>query len=387
MTTPSSFSGIGLSIVFCNPLVVDGSKIDSLTDEVSSYQHSVAADGGYISASFALDGNRVDVESWMANGIGRHIEVYSPDGSIIWEGFVNQIESTMGNVTSSIGPLVNIGNRVSVMYTPIIDIGTDPPTTGVSTETVIEENLRSQAKFGIWEKVVNTGNVFDADAEYIRDLYLKENAYPEANTSVALGSEGSIASVTVNCRGYIDWFGYVYNYDSVISTTTDEKLKDILAADPNGIFSTQYGDIKYNGVLVPEGEDTNRDAKTIIDEIISFGGGTDDRWLFAIYGGRRAYYYAASTTIDYIYSISETGQRLETIGMATVPPWDAKPGKWALLPDYLYGAGADTFDIFSDPRTFLIEQVDFTAPDQVSLSGGKTRKMSQYLAKLGLGGI
>ena len=55
--------------------------------------------------------------------------------------------------------------------------------------------------------------------------------------------------------------------------------------------------------------------------------------------------------------------------------------------DFMYGSAVTEADAHGDPRSFFIEQVDYTAPDTISINGQKIRKLPQYLAKMGLGGV
>jgi len=56
----------------------------SLTPD--SYSHVVNAFGGYWSASMSFVVSETDMNDWMENGIGRHVEVYGDKLNKIWEG-------------------------------------------------------------------------------------------------------------------------------------------------------------------------------------------------------------------------------------------------------------------------------------------------------------
>jgi hypothetical protein len=390
MTTPSAFQGTGLSITIYNPLIQDGAFLYNLSEEINSYSHSISATGGFVSASFSLAGDRNYLEDWLQYGICRHVQVLGPSLQVIWEGYVDQVDIVMGNITSTKGPLTNIANRVSVIYTPIIDETVDPPTTGTTTETTIVEDLTSQEKYGIWERVVSTGNLLDEDAEYARDLFIFENAYPELNTSVTPGGSSGDMSITIQCKGYIEWFNnFIYNElaDPGLSVTADTKIEAVILDEPNHVISTSFDKIDINAVLVPGNETENKTAKTVIDEVVVLGGGVDDRWIFGVYAWRKCRYFAASTSLKYFFYTADTVHRVESVTGEVLQPWDVQPGEWVALPDFLFGSSIRSFDIRNDPRVFFVEQVDFTAPDQITLNGKKVKRLSQYLAKFGLGGV
>lgn len=402
MTIPSSFSAKGLSITISLPLAQGGGYIESISDIVNDYSHSISANGGFLSANITIVGNEEYLENWLQYGLGRDVKVYGPQQQIIWEGYVNQVDVNMGVATFSRGPLSSIGNRVSVMYTPYMpkctDLVADPdciddgePITGTATETTIVEDIPSQQKYGIWEKVLNIGNAWPDDAESIRDLYLFESSTPEGNPTLSVGGGGDL-SVKLSCRGYIDLLNYAYNYkcdvapEETESIFASDKIIAVIEEEPNGFISDIYDSLSFNGWLVPDRECENRIAKTIIDDIVALGGGDDDTWTFGIYGNRKVSYSAIPTEVEYIYYKSGTNQQVETLSGKIVEPWDVLPCKWVAIPTFLTSFGIK-IDMRNDPRVFFAEEVNYTAPDKVTISGAKVRKLSQYMAKLGLGGV
>lgn len=395
MTTPSSFSGQGLSIQVYTPRAWAAKTfLYNISDDINSYTHTISTDGGFTSASFQMSGNQSFIEDWYQSGLGRHIQVFGPSFNLVWEGFVNDVSITAGGLTASRGPLTELANRVQVNYAPVIvdenGVPVDPPVTGTTTSTLLDAgsmNGDSIAIYGTWEKVVNSGNLSDADAIYIRDLFLEENAWPRGSNSLSVGADSGTLEVTINCRGYIDWFSYIYNDVTEQYITCTDKIISVIAADPNNIVSSVTERIANNAYAIMALDDTDRTAKTVIDEIVSLGGGSDARWAFGIYGWQIPRYEPVSTSIDYFFYMADGVQRVETDRGTVLQAWDVIPGKWVAMPEFVWGSSVRSFDIRTDPRVFFVEEVVFTAPDQVVLSGGnKIYKMGQYLAKLGLGG-
>lgn len=391
----SKFSAKGLSILVSIPLVQGNDVVGNYSDIVNSYNHTISADGGYTSASFSVVGNHEFLEDWLQNGLGRHIQVFGSAQNIIWEGFVNELTINMGGATFSRGPLVSVGNRVLANYTPIFpaDENAEPPNnepvTGTPTVTLLVDDKFSQSRYGIWEKIVDAGEQYIEDAEYIRNLFLNESAYPEGNPSLSIGNEGEM-SVTVNCKGYIEWLSaYPYIFDNeteyCISLWASDKIIRVLQDDPNHIISTLYDSITWNGVLVCDNETEYKLAKTIIDETLTLGGGDGNRWTFGIYANRKVSYAPAPTEIEYIYYRAGETQQVETTSGDIIEPWNVLPCKWVGIPSFLTSFGLKLEDIRNDPRIFFGEEVNYTAPDQVTISGAKIRKLSQILAQMGLG--
>jgi hypothetical protein len=390
MTIPSEFSAKGLSIRVSVPLVQGDDVVGNYADLVSNYSHAISANGGYLSAEFTVSGNNEFVESWLQSGIGRHIEIFGPQLQTIWEGFVNQIEANMGGATFSVGPLTNVGNFVWGIYTPLIyDPNSGEPIQYSPMPTYAVRDDASVTKYGLWEKLINIGEVTPDDARYIRGLYLQENKEPEGNPSLAVADNSGELSVTVNCRGYIDWLSYIYNNDDEthVSVYLSTIIKDILTDDPNTIISASYDKIDTNLYIEDPYTTDNKTARTLIYNITAIGGGNDDRWTFGIYKDRKAVYSPIPTEVEYIYYKTGKTQQVETLSGKVLDPWEVVPCKWVAIPTFLTSFSYRINDIRTDPRVFFAEEVNFTAPDQVTISGAKIRKLSQFLAKLGLGGV
>lgn len=398
MTVQRSFSEAGFSIAMYRPTIEvgksytpDGGLLGTISNQVSSWTHEIRAEGGYWSADFSIEGNIHDIDDWLAGGMGRHIEMYDETQTKVWEGFVNEISINMGSLVISRGPLMAVGNRVENYYTPIIDPDTDPPLTGDTMPTPIVEELQSQGRWGIIEKILSSGQLIDDDAEQIAALYLAENHDPKTQKDYTIGSAGSgNTTITVHCLGYVAWLeGYAYNDPTLSTTTVSAKMQDVLAADPNGMFSTNYGGIASNGTLVTAFEDSSRTAWTIIKEMLTLGGGSDDRWIFGIYADLQAYYAAIPTAYAYYLSVADASQRVFLYGAfhpTEVRPWRIMPGRWLYYSDLLIGREFNT-TLGIDPRGQFIESVTFTAPADVKLAGSQIGRLSQKLARLGLGGV
>lgn len=387
MTTPSCLSSKGLSLIAYDPLVIGNNIIANLTESISSYTHTISANGGFTSASFVINGSSNYIEDWLINGMGRHIQLYSPELRIIWEGFVNQAEARIGSMTYSLGPLTGIANRVMAWYTPVWYVD-DVKYTGTTYPTILVEDADSQAKYGIWEKVLNIGEVTDDEAEYIRDLYLEENANPVGNPTLSIPS-GSHPTINIQCRGYIDWLSnYVYE-DLAVNQWVymNDMIEAILGDDPNDIISLSYDNIDENTLIFPTHQEEGKTAKTLIDDIVMQGDASNNRWLFGIYADRKASYRAVEPTVEYVYHRDSNVLSVETIYKENVNPWDVTAGKWVSIPAATHGKIYDISFPRTDIRSFFGEEVTFTAPDQVVISGAKIRKLSQYMAQRGLGGI
>lgn len=394
----TNLSGIGMSITVKSPVALGTPAITEIIKPalVTSYTHKLASFGGYESAEIKLLMSSIaEAELWFSSALGWHIEVFGRSGIKVWEGFVNSITLNGGIYTAQHGPLMDVANRVSVMYTPIIGWDADgKPILGTQTETTVANDTVSQARFGILETVLSGGQLVDDGttnvAEFVRNVYLAENAYPKTTSSIAMGggtTEG--VSITLSCRGYFDWLEkYVYNYGGYSTTVTaSDKLMDVLAADPNSIFSTYYGLIESNASLLEGNEDSNRTAATIVKEILTLGDGTDTPYTFGIYDKQQAKYTIMPTQVEYFYRVLSSKSTLVAQNESPVDPYDVLPGKWAMVTDFQIDAARQGLSVVEDPRTIFIESVDFTAPNSVNISGSPIVTFPQLLAKIGFTGF
>lgn len=367
---------------------------DKFIKKMQSYSHELSNDWGYKSISLTIGGSQTYLDDWYEKGIGRHIEVYNTAGQVIIAGFVNRVTLTSGTMQASRGPLIDVCNRASVIYTPIIDTSVAPPITGAEKSTVIAEDDDSQAKYGILEKVLSGGQLLDDgttdEAEDYRDRYLDENREPDTgDKGISIGNNGDPA-IQLEILGYYAWLDlYIYSAITTGTTTISAKMQAVLGADPNGIISTDYSDIETNNLLTAAYDNDNRTAKTIIEEMVQRGNDTtDERRIFGVFDNQKVVYRTIPDDFTYYYKISSRNQyiRLYSGGEngAIVKPWDVQAGKWLFIGDFLPGRFTDTTNKKDDPRAMFIESVSFSAPHGLSINGIGVSELPQYLAKLGV---
>lgn len=377
-----------------------GQLVDSqLVTKVQSYSHELANNWGWKSIMITLGGPPSYLDSWYESGIGRHIEVYDSSGEIITAGFVNRVTVTSNTMRASRGPLIEVCNRCSVVYTPIIYFqNVTPPIMGTEKSTTIAEKDDSQLKYGIIEKVVSGGQLRDEtqftginEAENLRDKYLEEHQEPDmGDKSFSLGNMNDPA-ITLEILGYYAWLDlYIYNQSTVGSYTwVSEVMKIVLTADPNGIFSTNYNEIEQNTLLALRYQNDNKTAQSILKEFINQGNDVDDqRRIFGVFEDQKIRYNTIPSTFEYYYKISGKNQNIRqyTTGEdgAIIKPWNVQAGKWMFISDFLPGRFTDTDNKKSDPRAMFIENVNFSAPFGLSVNGIGISELAQYMAKLGV---
>jgi hypothetical protein len=302
------------------------------------------ADGGYDTAGFSFASSPSDAKYWIDYGLGSHVTTQNEGLDRIWEGFVNEISVTLGQLAFTRGPLIDLTNRVTLKYSDFLT--NEPATEGPTTDAT------SILAWPIIHRVLSVGQVSEATAGKILDTYLRENRFPSSTTD--LSSEGVAPQVEIRCLGYnrfLDLFVYLNAASPTATYTLREKVIDVLALCPNsGLFSTDYSFIETNTLSVFERDFEHKKAYDVIKELVAMGGDSNNnRRLFGIYNDRKAYLQEIPSTYEY------------------------QVDSGAVLRE--------------DPSKIFIEQVTFTAPVGWQISGGKTGTLSQQLAKLGLSSI
>lgn len=365
-----------------------GQYLATFDPAVVQWRHEIHEAGGYFSGELTITGKLTEIQRWL-RGLLYHVDLFDHAGVTRFEGFVNEIRLTVGTFELTIGPLLDIGNRVSGIYTPILDPTTDPPLTGATQPTTIAEETDSQKLYGIIEKVLDFGEREDAVAEQMRDTWLKQNAFPKRDSgdNVDVGSGELLASVNMQVLGWVHFLGvYVFNDTTIYTVTTESKIQTVLEADPNGVIASNYHYLDANGSLTSGYEDSNRFAWDIIKDVVAEGDVNDDRWKFGVYRDRIPFYELIPTDIQYRRMLFANENRV-TAGIGTpVYPWQILPGYWIEYLDIATGDLA-TGDLPSAPNVDYIERVTFSAPNSAQIDGQKYNRLTQFLVKHGLGSI
>ena len=389
MTTPTSFQSLGLSFEYSTPVALGTVKyLGNLTREVTAYSHIISSFGGFDAATVSIADYQLRLDDWIMSGLGRHIVVYGDHNYIIWEGFVNQITYTAGALTMTVGPLMDIGNRVSVKFSEV-DASVSS-VTGTSATTIIAEDADSQDAYGIIEKILSGGSMYRDEANQVRDVFLADKRLAPSSKNYSFSAQPSTTNpiIKLDCKGYSSWLeAFIYeNYVNGVDAASD-KIEDVIDADPNSIVLTKKLDA--NASLVVTLEDQGRSGLTVIKGCVNMGDGSDNRWLFGMYENREAVFEVMPSTVEYTYEISDEIQRISSNTGGIVKPWDVRAGKWIETTGILTTSGAPSpgLDLRSDLRNTFIESVSFTMPNTLSISGTTVDRAPQALAKYGIGAM
>ena len=383
------FENTGLTVLANSPVLSSrtGGTQYVYTDELSEYAHTRSAFLDFDKAIIGLKGDHLNAEDWIEFGLGRDISVFDAGLDASFNGFANSIEIIVGGLTLKIGPLLGIGNRISAVYA-VQDNTVNPPTVGDRTLTTIVQDTDSQSKYGIIEKVISVGQVSTTDANQARDAYLEENSFPETSQGINSMGIGDGITIRIESLGYGYWLkAFVYNQNVVAATTQiSDKIEAILTAETavNGLISTDYSEITFNGVLVAAYENDDPYGLTMIKELVSYGGAAYNRHLFQLNKDRQAIYFPKP--VDWVYKYAIEDGIIRTRAGAEIMPWAIRPGRWIFVTDFLTGRTEDT-NIERDPRMVFIEAIDYTAPYGYKIEGSKSNTIKQILSQFGMKGL
>jgi hypothetical protein len=394
--TESFAEQTGLSIAVYEPSIdpsipsytPQGNMIeDDIASYAQAYSHTIKAIGGFWDATINLVGSQLHVESWIER-LGYHIDATTPALDLAWAGFIDKVSINIGPLSVTIGPFGGIANYVWLVYSTV-DVTGSETAVGHRASTSIYQDTTSQNRYGFKYKVLSSGGVTpDAAADMVQ-TFLEENRNPKTSQAFSGGAAGG-ASVTLDCLGYVHFLKH-FIYNSVTTGTwTDVKdqIEDVLGADPNGLFSTNYDNIDSNTVTgIKRYDNDDRTAWDVIKGAVAIGDGTDHkRWLFGIYDDYIAHYSKIPSTLEYQQALSDPSQQVYGMHAEHIKPWNVRPGKLLQYTDFLVGE-SDASTLEDDLRIEFIEEVTYTAPWQISHRGGNMETLSQKMAALGLAGI
>jgi hypothetical protein len=353
---------------------------------IGSYRHTSTVNMGYDNMQVTSFGDLGYMSDWMENGLARSVIVKGWSGETVWEGFVNEVSAQLGGLVLTVGPLMDVVNRGRIVY-KTINWGVTPAIGGATVRTQWKDDLTSQGKFSVLEGLVTGGEGDAEEMDQLINTILRDTSWPEVTQNVSLGSSTNL-SLTISCLGYghlLDKYFY-YQVQDAGDYTVTEKIRDILAGDPNSIFATAALDLEDNDTAVHKYEDTDRSALATLKEIANLGNSEFDRYVFGVFGGQSfKFWNATDRGVRYYQSIKD-GRITDPTG-AIVQPWEVVPGEWLFMSDLVPGKPSMVRSYRQDQRFVFIESATYAAPYQLTLSGGRASKFKQRVERLGLGGI
>jgi hypothetical protein len=106
--------------------------------------------------------------------------------------------------------------------------------------------------------------------------------------------------------------------------------------------------------------------------------------LFGIYGRRQARFSAIPSSVFYQSALGDSRQELARVAGALTFPWDARPGLWLTVNDFLVGQATGT-SLRKNQKAIFVESVTYTMPYGLQMNGQQVLTLPQLLAAQGLG--
>ena len=368
--------------------VFDGSglDIDRSMGDLESYSHNITANGGFDSASFSTKIPKNDRWYWIDRALGKKVVVRNRNGVVIWEGLVNSVSMEYGSVSITVGPIMNIANKVKIVYQTVDYSIVWLPS--VRREIDYASNALSQSKYHIFEEIVSVNDATESMATAIQGSYLEQMAWPPIEQSVTV-SGSSEPSVSVECIGWHHMLKAYYPSDFTTGAINASiKVQNLLTSDVNSIWGagTDTSDIDENTLQVPQWEEGERTAWDAIKEIAGYGDASGNRWIFGAYENAKPYYSAvgnAYTEVTYYYDAAD-GIIYDDGGDVVIPN-EVRAGRWAKIINLVKEPEATS--LWRDPSAMFIESARYSSPARLDLSGNRFSTIQQQIARLGVGGL
>lgn len=346
------------------------------------YQHEKHALGGYWSASFNVLGlTDSDVRLWAESAIGSHVSVQSVSG-IVWEGVVDSLVITLENSTITIGSLMSISNRVSIKFQDI-EAPFNLPVGGTYNATAWIQDSGSVLQYGALESVLSAGQTDTTAAASAANTYLDYNSWPIYDRQFTQQG-GQQRGIVVNCVGYSRIMERRY-YDNPGATG----LVDISAKIADIISNADFVDSSSIASNTLQTYDEERELPTLlaaIQNLVSLGDASFNRYVFGMYANRKAIYRAVSSSP--IYTVNSRGELLYPDNATPVDLANVDPGVRLAYSDIFsnqlpYGTNSlQGVDV--NP---IIETVSYTHPGSLSVTTGRTSRLEAIFAAYGLSGL
>lgn len=294
--------------------------VEDLRARIDSYTHSITDQFGFESMTCSYPSTLEEALDWLANGLGRSVQVFSPEAETCWEGRLTTIEAQIGETPSSM-TLDGMANRVRVRYTTVLGV---PGTIATASDTT------SQALYGIKDIVLSLPESDSTEAGQYQTSMLADLKDPISGPSAALSTgESNEIRLTLTFTG---WYGslddVLTSSTSTTKTSTTTQVGTLLTtlASTNAFISTATTNITASGITAVEFIADDTPYRQKIEELLKRGNGTN-RYAWGVYENREFYaapYAGASpTTIDYQRWLSD-GQLYDSAG-GIIRPWMARP--------------------------------------------------------------
>ena len=355
------------------------------SQDVTSYDHSHAALGGFWSANLTMRLPLHDLEDWLEYGVGRQVQVKGRGTKLAWEGIVNRVSVNVGGYSMTVGPYLDIANKVKLAYSIFLQLG-GGNATGIRVVSDYTSNLLSQSKYGILAKNFSVGGIDTAAVAGLQAMLLERYSQPPRSEELSLPGETGLRYIDLKleCIGYAHLFQkYTYSSTTAGTQNLSAKLAAIVAAEPNALFSSS---VATNTIQVPATQNDDAEAWGLIKALIALGDTSLNRYTFGVYEGRRATYKPVSNSVVYVRPLREGASVIQDAQGGLLQPWEIRPGCYVLVTDLLPGKPVAS-DLNDEQRAIYADTVQYRMPDSLVINGAHAFRVEQRMAQMGLSGV
>lgn len=251
--------------------------------------------------------------------------VYGPEAQIVWEGYLRQVELTIGQERRTLS-LDDMANRVTVRYTTVL--GT-PGSSGSASDTA------SQALYGVKDAVLSLNQSTAADAALLRTAALAEMKNPrmDSATAAATGELGEVR-LDLTFEGWYGTLGWVVtSRSSTTNTDVATQIGALIATSGVGIgvtnafLSTSTANIASTGNSATEKIEADTTYRQKIEALLSLANSSNQRLAWGVYEDRKltVKQWAGATpeTVTYFRSLGD--DQIYNASGGVYQPWDVRP--------------------------------------------------------------
>jgi hypothetical protein len=270
--------------------------LTDLRGRITSYEHTIAAIGGFESATITLTVADRERAGWWLKQLMAGLVVYDWDGAIAWEGYLAGADVAIGTEQRSIS-LDGVANRIKARYTTA---------TGIAGVTANQTDALSQSMYGTKDMVLSLGTATGTTATAAAAAAVRQYCQPRAAGSTQFaahsppGDAGGIV-VTLHFRGWYSTLGWVL-------TSRTDKSSEITSAQVATLIGGGIGIAGINpfvnpntsGILTTTTTDTRRiepdtSYQAKIEALLGRGE-SNKRLVWGVYEHRKfiSTYWAAS---------------------------------------------------------------------------------------------
>lgn len=355
------------------------------TQDVTGYDHTHAALGGFWSANLTMRLPLHDLEDWLEYGVGRQVQVKGRGTKLAWEGIVNRVSVNVGGYSMTVGPYLDIANKVKLAYSIFLQLG-GGNATGIRVVTEPTSNLASQSKYGILAKVFSVGGIDSSAVAGLQAMLLERYSQPPRSEDLNLPGDTGLRYIDLKleCIGYAHLLQkYTYNSTTAGTQNLSAKLAAIVAAEPNALFSSS---VATNTIQVPAGQTDDAEAWGLIKSMIAMGDTSLNRYTFGVYENRRVTYKAVDNNVVYVRPLREGASVIQDAQGGLLQPWEVRPGSYVLVTDLLPGKPVNS-DLNAEQRAIFADTVQYRMPDSLVINGAHAFRIEQRMAQMGLSGV